>query len=109
MVSANYPLIMDQVNDLMITCADCKEIMFEVSESFRNMQIIKIQGVKTKLLDLPDHEIQELQNVADRLDLTQIVKLAHLFSELAKKLEYHINESWIMDPKLIACTKSLEK
>jgi len=109
MVSANYPLIMDQVNDLMMSCADCKEIMFEVSEAFRNMQIIKIQGIKTTLLDLPDHEIQELNNISDRLDLTQIVKLAHLFSELAKKLEYHINERWVMEATLIACTKSLEK
>lgn len=108
MISGNYPLIMDQVNDLMVACADCKEIMFEVSESFRNMQMIKIQGEKTKLVDLPDYEIQELKRISDGLDLNRIVKLAHLFSELAKKLEYHINERWIMEATLIACTKSLE-
>jgi len=104
----NIALILDQVNDMVMVSADSKAIMFEIAEVFRNVMVMKIQN-NTKLIDLPESEIQELKKIGDGLTISQLLKLAHLFADIEKKLEFNINERWIMEATLINCVASLRK
>jgi DNA polymerase III gamma/tau subunit len=108
-LAGNVSLVLDQVNDMVMGSVDAKEILFEVSDAFRNMGVIRIQGDKTKLVDLPDTEVKNLKKLSGQLEVNQIAKLAQLFSEVGKKIEYHINERWIMEATLINCVASLRK
>ena len=108
-IDGNIPLVLDQVNDMVMASADIKQIMFEVAETFRNTMILKAQKGQTKLIDLPDNEIAELKKISDVLQLSQLLKLAHLFSNIEKKMEFNINERWIMEATLINCVASLRK
>jgi len=108
-IGGNIPLVLDQVNDMVMASADAKQIMFEVAETFRNAMILKAQKGQTKLIDLPDNEIAELKKISDVLQLSQLLKLAHLFSNIEKKIEFNINERWIMEATLINCVATLRK
>jgi DNA polymerase-3 subunit gamma/tau len=104
----NIALILDQVNDMVMASADSREIMFEVAEVFRNIMVMKIQN-NTKLIDLPEAEIEELQKIGEGLTVSQLLKLAHLFADIEKKLTFNINERWVMEATLINCVASLRK
>lgn len=108
MVTGNVSLLMDQVNDLIMASADIESIAFEVSEIFRSMMLIKAQG-DTKLLDIPDHEIEELKKLAEPVKLGQLDKLSRLFSSIKKEITYSINERWILESTLIHCAAVLRK
>jgi DNA polymerase-3 subunit gamma/tau len=107
--SFNVALLMDQVNDLILASADIKSILYEISEIFRSIMIIKAQEGLTKLIDLPDFEIEELKKIGNDLTLSQLLKLSHVFTEIERKLDYNINERWVIEATLINCVMSLRK
>lgn len=109
MVDGNVSLILDQINDMMMASADCKQILLEISEMFRNIMVIKAQNGNSKNIDLPDSEIQDLKKIGELLSLSQLLKLAHLFSDIEKKMSFNINERWIMEATLINCVSVLRK
>jgi len=108
-LSDNIPVLMDQVNDMIMASVDCKQILYEISEIFRNIMIIKAQNGSSTIIDLPDHEINELKKIGESLKMIQMVKLAHLFSDVDKKISFNINERWITEATLIDCVASLRK
>jgi len=108
MVTGNISLLMDQVNDLIMSSADVEAIAYEISDVFRSIMLLKAQGV-TKLLDIPDHEIEELKKLAEPVKLGQLDKLSRLFSSIKKEITYSINERWILESTLIHCAALLRK
>jgi len=108
-MDGNLSLILDQVNDIMMASADCKQILLEISEMFRNIMVIKAQNGDSKNIDLPDYEIQELKKLGESLSLSQVLKLAHLFADIEKKISFNINERWITEAALINCVSILRK
>ena len=109
MIEGNIPLVLDQVNDLIMASVDTKQIMFEISEVFRNAMLLKAQDGNARLIDLPDNEINELKKMIEGLSMSQLLKLAHLFSDVEKKMSFNINERWITEATLINCVASLRK
>ena len=108
MVAGNIALLLDQVNDLIMASADVEAIAYEVSDIFRSMMLLKSQG-DIKLLDVPDHEIEELKRLAEPVKLGQLDKLSRLFSSIKKEITYSINERWILESTLIHCAALLRK
>ena len=108
-VAGNIPLILDQVNDMIMASVDIQEIMFEISDAFRNTMILKAQNGNSRLIDLPDNEIEVLKKIAEKFTLGQLLKLARLFSDVEKKMSFNINERWIMEATLINCVAALRK
>jgi len=102
-IGGKISLLLDQINDLVIASVSAEHILFEISEAFRNIMILKAQNGKSNLVDLPDHEISVLQELGESLTASQLLKLAHLFSDVEKKISYNINERWIMEATLINC------
>ena len=68
--------------------------------------VLKVQK-NNKLVDLPDNEAQDLSTIGKSLKLAKLLKLAHSFSDTEKKMEYNINERWIMEAALIECVAIL--
>jgi len=108
-IDNNIPLILDQVNDFVMASADTKQIMFEITNVFRNIMVLKIQNVNSKIIDLPDNEIQDLKKLGEKLKVSQLLKMSQLFSDIDKKISYNINERWIMEATLINCVALLRK
>jgi len=108
-VGGNVALIMDQVNDLMMASVDCKQILLEISDMFRNIMVIRAQEGGSKNVDLPDNEIQELKKIGESLSVSQLLKLAQLFGDIEKKISFNINERWITEATLINCVSVLRK
>jgi DNA polymerase-3 subunit gamma/tau len=109
MVSSNIPLVMDQVNDLIMSNVDTKEIAFEISEAYRNIMLLKANNGDCKWLDLPEQELELLKKNGENIKLGQLDKLAKQFSTLRKELEFSINERWVLESTLIHCTALLRK
>jgi len=109
MLNGEIALLLDQVNDMIMASADCKQILLEISEMLRNAMVIKAQNGDGRLVDLPDHEIQELKKIGDSLSISQLIKLSHLFSDIEKKISFNINERWITEATLINCISILRK
>jgi DNA polymerase-3 subunit gamma/tau len=107
MVEGEIPLILDQVNDLMMSSADCKQILVEISEMLRDIMVIKAQNGSAKNIDLPDNEIQEFVKISESLELSQLLKLAQAFGDVERKIAYNINERWITEATLINCISIL--
>ena len=108
-ISGNISLLLDQINDMVMASVDCKQIIYEVSEIFRNIMVIKVQKGNSKIIDLPDHEIEKLKKVSESLKTIHLIKMAHLFSDLDKKITYNINERWITEATFINCVALLRK
>lgn len=108
-INGEIPALLDQINDLVMASVDCKQILLELSDIFRNAMIIKVQNNNLKSVDLPDYEIQELKKMSENLSLEQILKLAQMFSEIEKKVSFNINERWITEATLINCVSLLRK
>jgi DNA polymerase-3 subunit gamma/tau len=105
--AGNIPMVMDQVNDMSMASANAKEIMCEVSEVFRNIMLLKARANVAKIVDLPDNEIEDLNKIGESMDMGQLIKLAHLFSDIERKMDFNINERWIMEATLINCVAIL--
>ena len=109
MVKSDIPLVMDQVNDLIMSNVDTKEIAYEISEAFRTIMLLKANNGSCSWLDLPDHEIELLNKSGEAIKLGQLDKMAKQFSTLRKELEFSINERWVLESTLIHCTALLRK
>jgi len=109
MVSGNIPMVLDQINDMIMASADTREIMFEISDIFREIMVLKANNGETKLINLPDTEIVELNKIGEAMKLSQLLKLAHLFSDIERKMGFNINDRWIMEATLINCIAILRK
>jgi hypothetical protein len=70
--------------------------------------VIKFKDINSKSIDLPDNEIKDLKKMGDSLSVPQILKLAHLFADVDKKISFNINERWITEAALINCVESLK-
>jgi DNA polymerase-3 subunit gamma/tau len=108
-LSGNIPVVLDQVNDMIMAAADINEILFEISDAFRSAMIIKAQKGESRLIDLPDYEIEELKKISEKLTMGQLLKLARLFSDVEKKINFNINERWVMEATLINCVAVLRQ
>jgi len=98
MVSGNIPMVLDQINDMIMASADTRDIM-----------VLKANNGETKLTDLPDTEIVELNKIGEAMKLSQLLKLAHLFSDIERKMGFNINDRWIMEATLINCIAILRQ
>ena len=92
---------------MVMASVECKQILMEISEVFRSAMILKAQNGVTKLLDLPDTEIQEIKKISDVLDLNQLLALSSSFADIEKKVSFNINERWITEASLINCITTL--
>jgi len=101
MVDGNVSLVLDQVNDMIVASADIEAIVYEITEAFRSIMIMKAQNAQSKLIDLPDHEIVQLNKIGESVKMGQLDKLSRLFSTIKKELEFSINERWILESTLI--------
>jgi len=113
-VDENIPLVLDQVNDMIMASVNVKQIMFEISDIFRNIMVLKSNNGKetnniNKLIDLSDGEIEELNKISKSMKLSHLLKLAHLFSDVERKMDFNINDRWIMEATLINCIAVLRK
>lgn len=109
MIEQNYSLLMDQANDMIMSSADIKSILYDISEVFRGIMVIKAQNGETNLLDLPDTEIQTMKDIGSALKLAQIDSLCRAFSGVNRELDYNINDRWVLESTLIRCSSLLKK
>tara|TARA_R110000824_G_scaffold12226_7_gene53588 strand:- start:18704 stop:19807 length:1104 start_codon:yes stop_codon:yes gene_type:complete len=109
MVDGDISLVLDQANDMAMATADVESIAYEVSEAFRTILLLKGQGTSSKWIELPDHEVEQLNSIGESFNLGQLYRLSKLFSTLKKELNYSINERLVLESTLVHCTALLRK
>lgn len=109
-IARDIPLLVDYINDFSMAAADTSQIMLEVTEVLRNIQILVASEKRgAKLVDLPESEIEELIKISKSVSLDQLIGMSSLFSDIKRDMAVNINSQWIMEATLINCCKSLEK
>jgi DNA polymerase-3 subunit gamma/tau len=106
-VAGNIALVLDQVNDMIMSSANIKDILLEISQAFRDITVLKVQKDKNDLVDLPDHEIEQLREIGQSVEMSKLIKLAHVFSDIEREMSLNINERWIMEATLMNCVVTL--
>lgn len=109
MMNQNYSLLMDQSNDMVMASADIKSILYEISEVFRSIMVVKAQNGDSRNLDLPDTEIQKIKEMGTSLKLSQIDQLCRAFSSVNREIEFSINDRWVLESTFIRCASLLKK
>lgn len=107
--ACDIPKILDTVNDMVLAGADLQSVMYELSEVFRTLMVLKAKNNDASKIDLPPSEIDELKKMGESLTLGQLYKLANVFGDIEKKMSFNINERWIMEATLIKCAATLRK
>lgn len=103
-VDGNLPSVLKQIDDLLLASVDVAQILLDMSEMFRNMMVMK---VSPELVDLTDFEKDYLVKISQSLNMDQLLKLAHAFADVDKKITYNINERWILETVLMECSLNL--
>ena len=108
MVQKDYALILSQVNDLVMASANIKDILYEISEVFRGIMILKANG-NPKLLDISDGEMKKLQELSGSFTLATNDALCRAFGNVNRELEYNINDRWVLESTLTRCAALIKK
>jgi DNA polymerase-3 subunit gamma/tau len=109
MSNGDYSMVMEQCNDMIVGSVEIRGLLYEISEVFRSILMIKIQGEKTRLVDLPDHEILNLVELSKKMGLSQLNALSKEFSTIEKELTYSINKRLVLESTLVRCTAKLQQ
>jgi DNA polymerase-3 subunit gamma/tau len=109
MTTGNYSMVMEQCNDMIVASVRIRSLLYEISEVFRSVLMIKIQGEDTRLVDLPDHEIKTLVGLSKHMGLAQLNTLSKEFSTIEKELTYSINKRLVLESTLVRCTARLQQ
>ena len=109
MSTGDYSMVLEQCNDMIVGSVDIRSLLYEISEVVRSIMMIKMQGEKTKLVDLPDHEIQKLVALSKNMGISQLIGLSKEFSTIEKELTYSINNRLVLESTLIRCTAKLQQ
>jgi DNA polymerase-3 subunit gamma/tau len=109
MSKGDYSTVMEKCNDMIVGAVDIRSLLFEISEVFRGILMIKLQGEETKLVDLPDHEIQKMVMLSSGIGLSQLNTLSKEFSTIEKELKYSINKRLVLESTLVRCTARLQQ
>jgi len=104
MLKSDFSMVMEQCNDMIVGSVDIRGLLYEISEVFRGILMIKTQGEKTRLVDLPDHEIQKIVKLSKGINLSQLNALSKEFSTIEKELKYSINKRLVLESTLVRCT-----
>jgi DNA polymerase III gamma/tau subunit len=94
---------------MIVGSVEIRSLLYEISEVFRSILMIKLQGEKTRLVDLPDHEIKKLVELSRGMGLAQLNTLSKEFSTIEKELTYSINKRLVLESTLVRCTARLQQ
>jgi DNA polymerase-3 subunit gamma/tau len=108
-VENNVVKLLDQCNDLTMSSANIKEILFEISEVFRNSMVYKASNGKIKNDNISTGEQETIEKICEKITLSKLDSLAKVFMNINKELEYNINERWILESTLIKCAHYINK
>jgi DNA polymerase-3 subunit gamma/tau len=99
----NLSAMMGRINDLVMASVMPREILFEVSNIFRNIFVLKCCGKNAQLLDINDDELATIEALSQNLSMTVLTKIAGSLAEVEKRVAVNINERWIVEAALVHC------
>ena len=108
MINGEYSSILDKCNDIILGGVDIKGALYEISEVFRSIMVIKIQGEDSKVVDLPDYEIKKISQIGKLISISDINLLSSEFSSVDRELKYSLNKRLILESTLIKCSAKLQ-
>ena len=83
---------------------DLSQFVQELLRYFRNLLVCKTANVK-ELLHLPEEELAALQERANRVSLTNLIRLVEQFAELANKFDSQLAQRIALEAMLIRISK----
>ncbi len=115
MISQEYALLLDQANDMIMCLVDIKSILYDISDAFRSIMVLKVmeadakfKNPSSKIIDLPESEISKMRTLGEKMTMDQLEKLSKAFTTIGKEMEYSINDRWVLETILIRCATLLK-
>jgi DNA polymerase-3 subunit gamma/tau len=92
------------VDEVVAAGKDLSQFLQEILQYYRNLLVCKTADAE-KLLSLPEDELREMQQRAQRFSLTQIIRLVEQFAELTKGFDWQIAQRIALEALLIRLSK----
>lgn len=100
----NISGMLHQIDSLIAASIKPKAILSELSDVFRNVNIVHWCGDNTDLLDTAtNEERQEIVRLAKKLRKTAMGKIANSFSHVDRQISHNINPRLVLEAALINC------
>ena len=99
----NISGLLMKINDLVVSCINPKEILVEVSNVFRNIQLFKYCGKTSNLIDVDDEEMATIEGLASKFNDKAMISIASSLGRIENQVTININERWIVEAALINC------
>lgn len=92
------------VEDVVASGKDLSQFVQEILRYFRNLLVCKTAGGEG-LLHLPEEELAEMKQRADRFALTQLIRLVEQFAELTSGFDSQLAQRIALEALLIRISK----
>lgn len=92
------------VDDIVVSGKDLSQFVQDIIQYFRNLLVCKTADAKT-MLALPEHEVEAMQERAERFSLTRLIQLIEQFAELSKNFDSQLAQRIALEALLIRSSK----
>lgn len=92
------------VDDIVVSGKDLSQFVQDIIQYFRNLLVCKTADAKT-MLALPEHELEAMQERAERFSLTRLIQLIEQFAELSKNFDSQLAQRIALEALLIRSSK----
>jgi len=103
MVVGNISEMMLRINDLIMSCVQPRDILFEISNVLRNIFMVSTCGRNGKLLDINDDEIELVEKLVKLLPSSAFQKMVDALRNSERMVAVHVNERWVVESALVNC------
>jgi len=103
MAENNISGMLMKINDLIVSCIDPKEILIEVSNVLRNIQVMKYCGKDPDMIDVDDEEMATLEALSTKFSDKSLMSIARSLGSIESQITVNINERWIVEAALVNC------
>jgi DNA polymerase III gamma/tau subunit len=109
MAAGNISGMMLNINDLIMSCVQPREILFEISNVLRNIYMVINCGRNAKLVDINDDEMDLVERLSKRISAVTLQKMVESLRNTERMVAVHINERWVVESALVHCAMIIQE
>lgn len=109
MAAGNISGMMLNINDLIMSCVQPREILFEISNVLRNIYMVINCGRNGKLVDINDDEMDLVERLSKRISAVTLQKMVESLRNTERMVAVHINERWVVESALVHCAMIIQE
>lgn len=109
MINQNYASVLNSINGIYSAGLNLRSFLYEISEVFRGIMLIKVCKSKIELTNFSEEEISKMKDFSEKMKYTQLDSISKIFASIHKEIDYNINPKWVLDSAIIKAMTFLRK